>query len=135
MRSVVVLPAPFGPRKPKTCPGSTVRSSPSSAVTPRYRLVRPAHLITPVMPASRRSRPPVRRMGATVWPCRGRCHRRGGELRLVPETTPPASGKRCVVSAQGRGWLSQAALDGRHGRGGADVGRLVVGHLADGAGD
>ena len=33
MRMVVVFPAPFGPRKPKTVPGSTARVSPSKART------------------------------------------------------------------------------------------------------
>ena len=33
MRSVVVLPAPFGPRKPVTEPGSTVKLSRSTART------------------------------------------------------------------------------------------------------
>jgi hypothetical protein len=32
MRIVVDLPAPFGPRKPVTRPGSTVKSMPSTAV-------------------------------------------------------------------------------------------------------
>ena len=36
-RIVVVLPAPFGPRKPKTCPAGTPNDSPSSAVTVPYR--------------------------------------------------------------------------------------------------
>ena len=31
MRSVVVLPAPFGPRKPSTRPGSALKLSPSTA--------------------------------------------------------------------------------------------------------
>ena len=31
MRSVVVLPAPFGPRKPVTDPGSTVKLNRSTA--------------------------------------------------------------------------------------------------------
>gem|GEM_PF-6341708 len=31
MRMVVVLPAPFGPSKPKTSPASTRRSTPSTA--------------------------------------------------------------------------------------------------------
>ena len=35
MRSVVVFPAPFGPRNPTTCPGSTVRSSPVKACVAR----------------------------------------------------------------------------------------------------
>ena len=33
MRRVVVLPAPFGPRKPTTSPSSTSRSTPSTATT------------------------------------------------------------------------------------------------------
>ena len=35
---VVVLPAPFGPRKPVTRPGRTVKLSPSTAVTGPNRL-------------------------------------------------------------------------------------------------
>ena len=31
IRIVVVLPAPLGPTKPNTCPGSTENPSPSSA--------------------------------------------------------------------------------------------------------
>src|SRR4029077_8699380 len=42
MRMVVVLPAPFGPRKACTSPVPTSRSSPSSATTRPYRLVSPA---------------------------------------------------------------------------------------------
>jgi hypothetical protein len=42
MRIVVVLPEPFGPRKPKTDPRGTARSSASTATwPPRNRLVRP----------------------------------------------------------------------------------------------
>src|ERR1700730_6603002 len=39
--TVVVLPAPFGPRKPNTSPGWTVRSSPWSATLRPYSLRRP----------------------------------------------------------------------------------------------
>ena len=41
MSMVVVLPAPFGPRKATISPGSTVRSRPSTAVTAPKRLVSP----------------------------------------------------------------------------------------------
>src|SRR5207253_11357376 len=34
MRMVVDLPAPFGPRKPTTCPRSTAKETWSTAVTP-----------------------------------------------------------------------------------------------------
>src|SRR5450759_293047 len=37
MRSVVVLPAPFGPRNPKISPECTVRSTPATASTDRLR--------------------------------------------------------------------------------------------------
>src|SRR5689334_8908831 len=42
MRMVVVLPAPFGPRKAWTSPAPTSRSRPSCARTLPYRLVSPA---------------------------------------------------------------------------------------------
>src|SRR5476651_2731636 len=40
MRIVVVLPAPFGPRKPTTSPRATVKERSSTAVCAAYRLVR-----------------------------------------------------------------------------------------------
>ena len=40
MRKVVVLPAPFGPRKPKISPANTVRSMPETASTMPRRLVK-----------------------------------------------------------------------------------------------
>src|SRR5829696_336538 len=46
MRSVVVLPAPLGPRKPYTSPRRTVRRTPSTAKRSPYRLVRPFVMTT-----------------------------------------------------------------------------------------
>src|SRR5207244_11131655 len=46
MRSVVVLPAPFGPRNPVIRPAGTVKLRPSTAVAFRYRLRRSATSIT-----------------------------------------------------------------------------------------
>ena len=46
IRSVVVFPAPFGPRNPVTDPGATLKVSPS-AVTPPNLLVRPEITIWP----------------------------------------------------------------------------------------
>src|SRR5207245_6846142 len=40
MRSVVVLPAPFGPRKPKISPDLTVRSTPATASTTCLRVLK-----------------------------------------------------------------------------------------------
>ena len=41
IRMVEVLPAPFGPRKPKDSPGATSKSMASTAVNSPNRLVRP----------------------------------------------------------------------------------------------
>jgi hypothetical protein len=41
IRSVVVLPAPFGPRNPVTSPGAAVKLSPSTTVTWPNRFVTP----------------------------------------------------------------------------------------------
>ena len=53
MPAVVVLPAPFGPSSPKISPGSTVRSSPSTArrSDPAYTLVSPTVRMT-ALPAA-----------------------------------------------------------------------------------
>jgi hypothetical protein len=45
MRIVVVLPAPFGPRKPVTVPGSRAKETSSTTVLSAYRLVRPVTVI------------------------------------------------------------------------------------------
>src|SRR6266542_3628505 len=58
MRSVVVLPAPFGPRKPVTRPGSTVNDRSSTALTRLYCLVRPETTICPSM---------VMRLSPLLW--------------------------------------------------------------------
>src|SRR5688572_6395136 len=47
MRIVVVLPAPFGPRKPNSSPRLTCRSSGCTAVNLPYRLVTPSSFIIP----------------------------------------------------------------------------------------
>src|SRR3954447_4932502 len=47
MRRVVVFPAPFGPRKPVTRPGSTLNDKSSTAVTSAYCLTRPSAAIRP----------------------------------------------------------------------------------------
>ena len=47
IRSVVVLPAPLGPRNPVTRPGSTVNDRSSTALTLWYSLVRPETTICP----------------------------------------------------------------------------------------
>src|SRR6476620_2268211 len=59
MPTVVVLPAPLGPRSPKISPSYTERSRPSTAVTPPgYTLRKPSVRITA---SDVVTRPPVRR--------------------------------------------------------------------------
>jgi hypothetical protein len=43
--SAVVLPAPFGPRKPVTAPARTANDSSSTAFTGPYRFVKPSTTI------------------------------------------------------------------------------------------
>src|SRR5437588_882292 len=50
MLIVVVLPAPFGPRKPNTSPGATSKSTPRTACTSSKCLVRPSTTIAGVAP-------------------------------------------------------------------------------------
>src|SRR5688500_10686984 len=57
MRMVVVLPAPFGPRKPTISPCRAVNVSLLTAVRSPYRLVRPSTWIIHV--PSRKTEPPV----------------------------------------------------------------------------
>src|SRR6266849_5454212 len=54
IRIVVVLPAPFGPRKPWISPGATSRLTPSTAVKPPYFLTR---FSTRIIALPRRPRP------------------------------------------------------------------------------
>ena len=63
-RIVVVLPEPFGPRKPVTRPGSTVTVRSSTATRARYAFVSPSSSIT-----------------APAWPSRAAT---AGEARLGP---------------------------------------------------
>src|SRR5258706_2722672 len=100
MRSVVVLPAPFGPRRPYTSPGETENDSWSTASTSwppvEKRFVSSTTLIIS---------PPRRQAGSTHS-----CQRWFGNLscRVCQETrerladTPafgPASVKRCVLAS------------------------------------
>src|SRR5690348_4358345 len=54
IRIVVVLPAPFGPRKPVTRPGRTVKLRSSSAVNGPKRLLSRPTSIMPRLPSARR---------------------------------------------------------------------------------
>ena len=55
VRTVVVLPAPFGPRKPNTSPQPTLNETSPKAVRSPKRLVNPSTVIASSPSASRRS--------------------------------------------------------------------------------
>src|SRR5580704_6809435 len=92
IRSVVVLPAPFGPRKPTTSPSPTVRSTPLTASTVRLRLLKvrasPRASMMPI--ALPPSRPPSQPLPGTRYKVISRL----GEWILNP---------RCHLIGQGRG--------------------------------
>src|SRR5215218_9765727 len=77
---VVVLPAPFGPRKPKASPLSTSKLTPRTASTSSNDLARPrteiagAPGLDPSVPATRSD---------PLHPVAGAGHRRRPELHLV----------------------------------------------------
>src|SRR5690242_2544657 len=59
MLIVVVLPAPLGPRKPKTSPDATSKSIPLTASRSPYRFDRPATTTAGPAPLSDFTHPPV----------------------------------------------------------------------------
>ena len=72
MRMVVVLPEPFGPRKPTISPGATFSEMWSTTVASPKRLVRLATSMTFATSAMRDLGPG--RSTSTIWPG---CRRRG----------------------------------------------------------
>src|SRR5580704_5303021 len=97
-RIVVVLPAPFGPRKPVTMPGSMPNVSPSTAVFSPYRFVRPCTSIIGNCPLPRD-------IGIYLAIRRGALARAFAVLCLVPcghrtERTKK-SGSRCTRGIHG----------------------------------
>ena len=88
IRSVVVFPDPFGPRKPVTPPGSTVKSSPATALTGPNCLVRSWTVMRPLPSSTRTGRPnPPRR------PTRPGRPRRRGRPRGPPRPTARGRGR------------------------------------------
>src|ERR1700690_610663 len=77
-RIVVVLPAPFGPRKPVTFPGSILNVRSSTAVFAPYRFASPRTSIMEISPLQfRRSQ---------SCPAAGRRRiTRGDDLRVLPQ--------------------------------------------------
>ena len=113
MRMVVVLPAPFGPKKPKKLPRGTSRSSPSTAAFVPYTLRR-----LPIEIARKHGPVPWYRMGATSYffpippirncdrlcgpiPCEGTGTPRPGPTSTVfsdpqPADCQPGAGRRLL---------------------------------------
>src|SRR5690348_14184211 len=114
---VVVLPAPFGPRKPVIRPGSTVKDSWSTASLSPNRLVRPRASIIAGSFLGGAGTMPVRRVRPVFRGCRGCRVGRGADSyppKVVGRTStwgrPGAPGSPLAV---GQAQLSQGG-----GRGG-----------------
>src|SRR5690625_3164644 len=115
IRTIVVLPAPFGPSTPRIAPVGTSRSTPSSAVVRPNRLTRPEariHTSATIPPFVCTTVPARADTGRTV----------GGQ-----ERTPAAGGSSiaCSDHLRRRGAQSQARREHdrgvpQHGRGGDD---------------
>src|SRR3954454_3886298 len=86
MRSVVVLPAPLGPRKPNSSPLGTSRSIASTAVKLPYFFVSRRRLIIP----NRKRRPVAGHLGGRdddVSECFHRTRQHGPTSQLYPPIT------------------------------------------------
>ena len=109
-RIVVVLPEPFGPRKPCTSPVATSRSSPSKAVVGPKVLTKPVTKIAGVIRVSR-----------CHWSCAWRCPRRLPRMRGYEQSVsttirrPPWHRQRRSVPS---GW-DLRTLHGHDAAGGA----------------
>ena len=95
-RSVVDLPAPFGPRKPVMVPGSTRKLSPATAWVVPKRLLRLSTSITRA-PSRRRSARGVRRTRRRR--CPARCRARASPSRTGTSTSEPMNAARMCVGA------------------------------------
>ena len=100
MRSVVVLPAPFGPSRPRICPASQVRSTPSTTRFPPRCFTRPR--------ASRSSghRLPIVRSAPGAATRRARCASATGRLwhnrRRGPTLAPEAGDEKRIQGPRQR---------------------------------
>src|SRR6266540_1099890 len=99
---VVDFPAPFGPRKPVTIPGRTVKVRSSTATLCPYRLVSPrTSIISPVLLR-------MRRHGPTTLAGRGRAVGRAHGGRLVGFSSPR---RKAGLMACGSGGGYRAAMN------------------------
>src|SRR4029077_10754178 len=105
----VVLPAPFGPIRPTSCPSTTSRSTSTTACTPPNRTEIPVALRTGVIDpprsapsAERRLQPGYLRLAPEL--ARGAAVRRPEEPAEVlrPRQSPPARDRKNRLVGQGR---------------------------------
>src|SRR3954452_19481232 len=114
-RIVVDLPAPFGPRKPVTMPGCTVKERSSTASLSPYRFVRPRASII-AAPVCEGGRPPADNARASAG-----CLRPSGwsvSARQAPAFVDPGhAGAERKLVPQGAAAADEAGHDGRDHRG------------------
>src|SRR6476620_5160334 len=89
MRSVVVLPLPFGPRNPVTRPGSTSKSRWSTAVNEPNRLVRPRTSMRPPHSGRPATTVPLSLAPSSPPCCAQLNHTAYGRHRRTWAATPP----------------------------------------------
>src|SRR5689334_13512535 len=90
-RIVVVLPAPFGPRKPVTLPGSTPNVRSSTATLSPYRFVSPRTSIMETGPLQnlRHSKGKKASQPSSSWPlAAGRRVARGDDYAILLQDEP-----------------------------------------------
>src|SRR5690625_2923907 len=134
IRTMVVLPAPLGPSRPKTVPRSTVRSTPSTAVVSPKRLTRPSASIAGVFSMALT----FRWDGAVPTDGGGRTHRPNGQKAYGRATgrwkrifrSAATGGER--PSPQGRPHLAGAGPVRRSALGSADLAQPHRGVGGDG---
>jgi hypothetical protein len=114
IRSVVVFPAPFGPRNPVTRPGSTVNDKSSTALTPRYSFLSPQTSIRPReisagetrFPPSGRSGKPGPSPPVRVPPRQQHQAADDGDREQDNHLTPPVA--TAFAASWGPGWVAVA---------------------------
>jgi hypothetical protein len=100
------LPAPFGPSKPVTRPGSATKDTSSTTLTPRYSLVSPQASIRP------RGRWPA----GTGWPAYGsmRAYINDGLEATAPGVAIVLTIAGSVFAPIGAALANEAAIDWSH---------------------
>src|SRR5689334_6435681 len=120
-RIVVVLPAPFGPRKPVTLPGSmpnvkssTATLSPYRFVSPRTSIMETGPLQEPFEKSSQQGKKVASRPSSSCPPADCRRVARGDDYAILLQDEPLSAdtGGRGRSTGRGRGWQCPGTVTG-----------------------